>query len=219
MRNNELASNWYNVFLQLLAYKAVSLRVVLVDCIFLSLSFFSPLCVCSWVQLDKANTRSERNALRNSPRPLLRPCNARISSDESNSSLRTKLSSPLNQFSLFFPFCSLSLLIFSYYLPFFSFSFIILFSFTSFYSQIKINGTMRFVYVRFLFLISGCAGVSRSETREYERTRSFLREKRHLLFPDPKDSETKVQVCFLSMIFFLFLRVYFYDCFLSEIMF
>ncbi|XP_043503977.1 uncharacterized protein LOC122525321 [Polistes fuscatus] len=55
---------------------------------------------------------------------------------------------------------------------------------------------MRIFYVRFLFFISGCTGISRSETREYEKTRSFLREKRHLLFPDPKESETKVQVLF-----------------------
>lgn len=83
-------------FSNLLAYEAVSLRVVLADCVslffflspFLSFSSFS---AYSWVQLDKANTRSERNALRNTPRPLLRPCKARISSDESNSSLRTKL--------------------------------------------------------------------------------------------------------------------------------
>ncbi|KAI4472690.1 hypothetical protein M0802_016572 [Mischocyttarus mexicanus] len=55
---------------------------------------------------------------------------------------------------------------------------------------------MRIFYVRFLFLISGCTGISRSETREYEKTRNFLREKRHLLFPDPMESETKVQVLF-----------------------
>lgn len=116
---------------------------------------------------------------------------------------------PLFEFFLIFSFPFLSLLLpLNFFLLsffFFSFSFIILFFFVPFYSEIKISGTMRFAYVRFLFLISGCTGVSRSETREYERTRSFLREKRYLLFPDPKDSETKVQVRFLFDYFFFFL--------------